>query len=313
MIVTGFLGSGKTTLINNLLMRNKDVKIGLIENEFGEVSVDARLIADYKPESILELNNGCICCSIFNEFSMALQELVKKHDHLEQLIIETTGIADPGPIIEPFFQDNDLKKLFELSGTVCMVDSMNFMQQIDGFEQQKQIIFSDMIVINKVNQATNKKLEEIRKKIESLNKTAIVVETNYAHIDGPQLHILQPQLQDEFIRKIKKPLYCEGDSVKYHSFTIRFNGCLNEKRFSEWFHYFSSLHRKNIYRIKGIVVFENNPLLGIVQAVGGSAAITEGTVLNPYEPLENILVFIGRDISKYEIEKEVQQFLFEKN
>ena len=130
LIVTGFLGAGKTTLINNLLMRNRNVKIGLIENEFGEISIDARLISDYKPESILELNNGCICCSIFNEFAMALQELVKKHDHLEQLIIETTGIADPGPIIEPFFQDNDLKRLFELSGTICLVDAKNFKKQI---------------------------------------------------------------------------------------------------------------------------------------------------------------------------------------
>lgn len=313
MIVTGFLGSGKTTLINNLLMRNKDVKIGLIENEFGEISIDARLIADYKPESILELNNGCICCSIFNEFSMALQELIKKHDHLEQLIIETTGLADPGPIIEPFFQDNDLKNLFELSGTVCLVDSQNFNSQIEGFEQQKQIILSDMIVINKVNQITFHQLEGIRKKIEYLNKTAIVTETNYAHIDGPQLHILQAQLQDEFIRKIKRPFISEGDTVRYHSFTIRFTGNINENLFREWFYYFASLHRKNIYRIKGIVVFEDNPLLGIVQAVGGNISITEGSVLNPYEPLENILVFIGRDISKYEIEKEVQQFLFEKN
>lgn len=294
-------------------MRNKDVKIGLIENEFGEISIDARLIADYKPESILELNNGCICCSIFNEFSMALQELVKKHDQLEQLIIETTGVADPGPIIEPFFQDNDLKQLFELSGTVCLVDSQNFNLQIEGFEQQKQIILSDMIVINKVNQASYEQLQEIRKKLESLNKTAILVETNYAHIDGPQLHILQPLLQDEFIRKIKRPFFCEGDSVKYHSFTIRFKGSLNENRFKEWFHYFASLHRKNIYRIKGILVFDNNPMLGIAQAVGGNTSITEGSILNPYEPLENILVFIGRDISKYEIEKEVQQFLFEKN
>ena len=133
-IVTGFLGAGKTTFINHLLKQNNDVKIGIIENEFGDVSIDAWLLADYQPESIIELNNGCICCSIFNEFSLTLQELVKKNDHLEQLIIETTGIADPGPIIEPFFRDADMKRIFELSGTICLVDAANFQEEIGGIE-----------------------------------------------------------------------------------------------------------------------------------------------------------------------------------
>ena len=313
MIVTGFLGSGKTTFINNLLLQNQEVKIGLIENEFGDVSIDARLIANYQPESILELNNGCICCSIFNEFSLALQELVKKHDHLEQLIIETTGVADPGPIIEPFFQDADLIRLFELSGTICLVDSVNFQEQIGGFEQQKQILLSDMIILNKAMEADKQKLTNIQKKVAALNKTAIVVETNYARIDASQLYMLQPQLHDEFIRKLRAPFYSESDASEFHSFTIRFRGLINENRFRDWFSYFASLHKKQIFRIKGIVNFENNPMTGIVQAVGGSTSVMEGSVINPYQPLENILVFIGKEISKFEIEKEIQQFLMQEN
>jgi len=115
MIVTGFLGAGKTCFVNHLLAKNQSAKIGIIENEFGERSIDSWLIADYQPESIIELNNGCICCSIFNEFSLALQEMLKKNDHLEQLIIETTGLADPGPVIEPFLSDPDLMQRFERS------------------------------------------------------------------------------------------------------------------------------------------------------------------------------------------------------
>jgi len=307
--VTGFLGAGKTTFINHLLLQNRRTKIGLIENEFGDVSIDSKLIANYKPESILELNNGCICCSLFNEFSLALQELVKKQDHLEQLIIETTGIADPGPIIEPFFQDADLARRFELSCTVCLVDSVNFLEQISGFEQQRQIILSDLIIINKISDVNSFRLSAIRKKLVELNKTALVFETNYAGVDLPHLHSLLPEIQDEFIRKLRKPYYSEPDTTEYHSFTIRFGDFINEKRFREWFTYFSYIHRENIYRIKGIVNFENSPLLGIVQAVGGNASITEGSVANPYEPLENILIFIGKEISKYEIEKEIRQFL----
>ena len=313
MIVTGFLGAGKTCFINHLLTKNRGVKIGIIENEFGERSIDSWLIANYQPESILELNNGCICCSIFNEFSLALQELVKKHDHLEQLIIETTGVADPGPIIEPFFQDADLIRLFELSGTICLVDGMNFLEQPLQFEQKKQIILSDLIVLNKINNTDPNQLPLIRNKISALNNTAKLIETNHSRIDDSQFYLLQPNLQDEFLRKIRKPFYSEPDESEFYSFTIRFGGFINENRFSNWFRYFASLHKKNIYRIKGIVNWDNNPLLGIVQSVGGNTSISEGSVVNPYEPIENVLVFIGKEISKFEIEKEFRQFLLQEN
>lgn len=313
IIVTGFLGAGKTCFINHLLAKNRGVKIGIIENEFGERSIDSWLIANYQPESILELNNGCICCSIFNEFSLALQELVKKHDHLEQLIIETTGVADPGPIIEPFFRDPDLMRLFELSGTICLVDGMNFPDQPLQIEQKKQIILSDMIVLNKINNTDPKKLPLIRKTILALNNTASLIETNHSRIDDSQFYLLHPNLQDEFLRKIRKPFYSEPEATELHSFTIRFGGFINETRFRNWFKYFASLHRKKIYRIKGIVNWDNNPLLGIVQSVGGTTSITEGSVVNPYEPIENVLVFIGKEISKFEIEKEFRQFLLQEN
>jgi G3E family GTPase len=312
-IVTGFLGSGKTTFINNLLLQNYEVKIGLIENEFGDTSIDSKLIANYQPENILELNNGCICCSIFNEFSLSLQELVKKNTGLEQLIIETSGVADPGPIIEPFFQDTDLARIFELSGTICLVDSVNFQEEFGAFEQQKQIIFSDMIILNKVDDSDHLKLANIRKKIAALNNTAMLVETNFAFLDSSQLYMLQPQLLDEFIKKLRKPLYFEQGASDFHSFTIRFGGYLNESKFREWFKYFASIYKKQIFRIKGMVNFENNPLTGIVQSVGGMTNISEGSIVNPYEPLENILVFVGQGISKFEIEKLFHQFLTQEN
>lgn len=313
MIVTGFLGAGKTTFINQLLKQNKGVKIGLIENEFGDVSIDARLITDFQPESIVELNNGCICCTIYNEFSLTLQELVKKHNHLEHLIIETTGVADLGPIIEPFFQDADLQRIFELNGTVCMVDSVNFLEQIGGVDQQKQIILSDMIILNKTSTVGSQTLSAIRKKVTALNQTAMLVETDFARIESLHLFMLQPQLQDEFTKKLRKPFYSEGGITDYHSFTIRFGGLPDENRFGEWFKYFAYLHRSNIYRIKGLVHFKDNPLTGIVQSVGGTTSITEGSVIQSDGPIENILVFIGKQISKFEIEKEIQQFLNQKD
>jgi G3E family GTPase len=313
MIVTGSFGAGKTTFINQLLSQNKGVKIGLIENEFGDVSIDASLVADCLPESLLELNNGCICCTIFNEFSLTLQKLVKKHDHLEHLIIETTGIANLGPIIQPFYLDADIKRIFELNGTICLIDSVNFPKHKISFEQQKQIILSDMIILNKISEANALDLKDIRKKVAMLNKTAMVVETDFASINPLHLYILQPQIQDEFAEKLKKPFYSETEPNDFHSFTIRFGGLLNENQFREWFKYFVSLYSPSIFRIKGLVNFENNPLIGIVQSVGELTSVTEGSVVNPYDPLENVLVFIGKGISKYEIEKEIHQFLAQNN
>ncbi len=313
LIVTGFLGSGKTTFINNLLAQNQTVKVGLIENEFGEAAIDPRLILNYKPESIVELTNGCICCSIFNEFSLALQELVKKHDHLEMLVIETTGIADPGPVISPFYQDADLIRLFDLAGTVCLVDAVNFGQYDHEALPQKQIILSDLIILNKIGEASPAQVIAARKKIISLNQTARLEEANFARIDLMQSYMLQALIQEDFIRKLRKPFYSEPESGEYHSFTIRFAGKLNQEQFTEWFRYFASLHNKEIFRIKGVIQFEDNPITTIVQSVGGMIRMTEGSVINPFENQENILVFIGKEVSKFEIEKEIGLFLTQNN
>jgi G3E family GTPase len=313
LLVTGFLGAGKTTFINRLLAKNQDVKIGIIENEFGSQSIDSKLIANYNPETILELNNGCICCSIFNEFSISLQQLVRKHDQIEQLIIETTGIADPGPVIEPFFQDEDLIRLFDYCGSVCIVDSANFLDQELDFKQKKQVILSDLIVLNKVNQASTQQVHLIRRAVSDLNPTARMVETNHSRVDDCQFFNLHAQLHDDFKKKLMQPFFSEPDSPEFHSFTIRFGGSVNEERFRNWFAYIVSIHRRKIVRIKGLLYWEDNPLLGIVQSVGGAVYISEGAVVNPFEPIENVLVFIGKDFSKYQIEQEFKQFLFQEN
>jgi len=123
--------------------------------------------------------------------------------------------------------------------------------------------------------------------------------------------MFQPQMQDEFIKKLRNSFYIELESSDFHGFTISFGGYINEQRFREWFKYFASIYCKQIFRIKGMVNFENNPPTGIVQSVGGMTNISEGSVVNPYEPLENVLVFIGKEISKFEVEKMFKQYLLQ--
>jgi len=309
-IVTGFLGSGKTTFINNLLGQNRGVKIVVVENEFGDISIDSRLIANYNPGSIVELNNGCICCSLFNEFSLALQELVRQSDHFEQLIVETTGVADPEPIIQPFFQDADLVRLFEFRGTICVVDAMNFQEEMGRFEQLKQIILSDFVLLNKVSDAAPEKLAYIREKVSALNRTVPLVETNFARVDLLQLNLLHAHIHDDMAKKLRKPIFCEPEENEFHSFSIRFGGSLDEARFKEWFTYLVSFYRKKIFRIKGLLILGNSPAYSVVQAVGGTFTISDGPMISPFEAAENVLVFIGKDVGKYEIEKMFDEFLF---
>jgi G3E family GTPase len=308
-VVTGFLGAGKTTFINNLLKQNQKVKIAIVENEFGDVSIDSALIANYNPGSVLELNNGCICCSLFNEFSLALQELVKQNDEFDQLIIETTGVADPEPILEPFLQDADLKRLFDFKGTVCLVDAMTFQEKIGRFEQMKQIVLADLILVNKASNANSEKLEYVRKKVLALNNTAPVVETDFAVVEEMHLDGLHAQLYDDFVKKLRRPVFYEPEVTPFYSFSVRFGGSVDENRFREWFTYFVSFYRKKIFRIKGLMLFESSALYSVIQAVGGKYSVTDGPMTNPFETPQNVLVFIGQDISKLEVEKEINAFL----
>lgn len=308
-VVTGFLGAGKTTFINNLLKQNQKVKIAIVENEFGDVSIDSALIANYNPGSVLELNNGCICCSLFNEFSLALQELVKQNDEFDQLIIETTGVADPEPILEPFLQDADLKRLFDFKGTVCLVDAMTFQEKIGRFEQMKQIVLADLILVNKASNANPEKLEYVRKKVLALNNTAPVVETDFAVVEEMHLDGLHAQLSDDFVKKLRRPVFYEPEVTPFYSFSVRFGGSVDENRFREWFTYFVSFYRKKIFRIKGLMLFESSASYSVIQAVGGKYSVTDGPMTNPFETPQNVLVFIGQDISKLEVEKEINAFL----
>ncbi len=309
-LVTGFLGSGKTTLINNLLLQNQNVKIVVLENEFGDISIDSHLITNYSSAKIVELNNGCICCSLFNEFSLALQEMVRRGSEFDQLIIETTGVADPESIIEPFYQDLELLRLFEFKGTICVVDALNFEGETGQFVQMKQVVLSDLILLNKTAEVSPEKLSHIRRKVFALNTTASLIETDYAKIDAAQLNLLHAGIEDDFVKKLRKPIFCEPEQIDFHSFSVRFGGSLDEKRFRDWFTYFVSFYRKKIFRIKGLLIFENSPVYNVVQAVGGTFTIAEGAMINPFETPENVLVFIGKDVCKYEIEKMFDEFLF---
>jgi G3E family GTPase len=182
-VLTGFLGSGKTTLLNRILTENHGLRIAVIENEFGELGVDNHLVIQ-ADEEIFEMNNGCICCTVRGDLIRILGRLAEKKDKFDRVLIETTGLADPGPVAQTFFVDEDVKKHFELDGIVTLVDAKHVLQHLDdSSECQEQIAFADRILLNKVDLVPSSEIEELKNRIQALNEFAPIYPCEKAEVD----------------------------------------------------------------------------------------------------------------------------------
>ena len=182
-ILTGFLGSGKTTLLNRILHENHGKRIAVIENEFGEVGVDNDLVIG-ATEEIFEMNNGCICCTVRGDLIRILNSLMERRDKFDYIIIETTGLADPGPVIQTFFLEETLRNALTIDAVVTLVDAKFIETHIDGNDKAKeQIAFADVILLNKADLVDDKRLEELERRIRNVNAAAAIHRTVDAEID----------------------------------------------------------------------------------------------------------------------------------
>jgi G3E family GTPase len=181
-VLTGFLGSGKTTLLNHILTANHGKRIAVIENEFGEVGVDQELViaAD---EEIFEMNNGCICCTVRGDLIRILGNLMKRRDKFDYILIETTGMADPGPVAQTFFADDEVQAKTALDGIVTLVDAKHVSLHWDSREVQEQIAFADVILLNKCDLVLEAELAALEKRIHRMNGTASIYRTTNGIID----------------------------------------------------------------------------------------------------------------------------------
>ncbi|HEX6639309.1 MAG TPA: CobW family GTP-binding protein, partial [Steroidobacteraceae bacterium] len=182
-VLTGFLGSGKTTLLNRILSENHGKRIAVIENEFGEVGVDSELVIGAE-EELFETNNGCICCTVRGDLIRILGQLMKRRDRFDYILIETTGMADPGPVAQTFFLDDELKNTFQLDAIVTMVDARHFEQHVDELnEPAEQVAFADLVLLNKTDLVDAAALERVESRIRGINGTAKILRTKNA--DAP--------------------------------------------------------------------------------------------------------------------------------
>jgi G3E family GTPase len=181
-VLTGFLGAGKTTLLNRILTEQHGKKIAVIENEFGEVGVDNQLVIS-SDEELFEMNNGCICCTVRGDLIRILGRLLKRKDKLDAILIETTGMANPAPVAQTFFTDDEMKTSFRLDAIVTLVDAKHIAQHLGTDDEAlKQIAFADVILLNKTDLVTPADLDALETRIRGINAVAKIHRTQNAAI-----------------------------------------------------------------------------------------------------------------------------------
>lgn len=182
-VLTGFLGSGKTTLLNRILTENHGKRIAVIENEFGEIGVDQELVINAE-EEVFEMNNGCICCTVRGDLIRILGNLMKRKDKFDYILVETTGLADPGPVAQTFFVDDEMQAKVALDGVVTLVDAKHIWQHIDTSDEAKeQVAFADVILLNKTDLVAPADLDQLEGRIKAMNAAARIYRTKDAVVD----------------------------------------------------------------------------------------------------------------------------------
>ena len=182
-VLTGYLGAGKTTLLNRILSEQHGKKYAVIVNEFGELGVDNDLVVN-ADEEVFEMNNGCICCTVRGDLIRIIEGLMKRKDKFDGILVETTGLADPGPVAQTFFTDDEVKARTRLDAIVTVVDAKHFLGQLEqGDEAQEQVAFADVILLNKTDLVSEDDLKKVEGKIRSINRYARIFRTQKSQIE----------------------------------------------------------------------------------------------------------------------------------
>jgi G3E family GTPase len=186
-VLTGFLGSGKTTLLNHILTQRHGKRIAVIENEFGEIGIDNELVINAE-EEVFEMNNGCICCTVRGDLIRILGQLMKRRDRFDYILVETTGMADPGPVAQTFFVDDEVKESFRLDGIVTIVDAKHVWQHLDDSDEcRSQIAFADTILLNKIDLVPAAELPALETRLRKMNAAATLHRTRNAELPVEQV------------------------------------------------------------------------------------------------------------------------------
>jgi len=292
-VLTGFLGAGKTTLLNRILTAEHGRRVAVIVNEFGEVGIDHHLLISSEQE-IVEMSNGCICCTVRGDLLRSLFQLLEHRAKFDTLMIETTGLADPAPVVQTFFIDERIKSQFQLNGVVTVVDSKHIAQQIDNStEAREQIAFADLVLLNKLDLISPEDLQELEYKIKNLNRAARIYQTRNSDVEIAKVLDLRSL-------EIEAKAQDHDDDHKHtediSTVSIVTPGDLDGVKLSQWFRQLLADFGQSIMRMKGILNLRNDPDQFVFQGVHLLFEGRPGRAWAEGEERTNRLVFIGRNL-----------------
>ena len=298
-VLTGFLGAGKTTLLNRILTERHGKKYAVVVNEFGEEGIDNDLVVD-ADEEVFEMNNGCICCTVRGDLIRILSGLMKRADQLDAIIVETTGLADPAPVAQTFFVDEDVAERTKLDAIVTVADAMHLDAQLgEHHEAEEQIAFADVVLLNKTDLIQSENLESVETRIRKINPYAKIIRT--ARCDAPLEEVvgLNAFSLDRVLEV--EPDFLESDHDHEHDDDITSVSFVSEtpldfEKFQSWFGKVLQTRGQDILRSKGILDFEGLDERYVFQGVH---MLMDGSPMGDWpkdKPKSSRVVFIGRDI-----------------
>mmetsp|Transcript_30333 Transcript_30333/g.66386 ORF Transcript_30333/g.66386 Transcript_30333/m.66386 type:complete len:457 (-) Transcript_30333:42-1412(-) len=319
-VITGFLGSGKTTLLNRILKENHGKRIAVIENEFGEVGIDDGLLemtALETEENLVEMNNGCICCTVRGDLIAGLKKMVKSSEKLgkplDGIVIETTGLADPAPVAQTFFADNFVQQRLELDGILTVVDAKHIIDRLDeekpeGVENEavEQVAFADRILLNKTDLVDEEKLAEVEKRIRMINNTVQIQRCKNSQVSMDYILGIHAFSLDKILEMDAS--FLEEEQEHQHdervtSVGFHVSGEVDHAKLNEWLGWLLRERGVDIFRTKGIIAVQGMPDRFVFQAVHMAFSAAPQKPWAEGEERVCRLTFIGKHLDKEELEK----------
>jgi G3E family GTPase len=304
-ILTGFLGAGKTTLLNRILREHHGRRIAVIENEFGEAGIDNDLLLQERGEQIVEMNNGCLCCTVRGDLVRILGELKDRREKgelaFERVIIETTGMADPGPVAQTFFLDDAIGEYYLLDSVITVVDAKHAPKQLDEFEEaQEQVGFADRILLSKTDLVSDEDAETLKRRLGQMNPRAPMKPVHFGQtpiddildIRGFNLNAIL-EIEPEFL---EHDHHHHDDAVQ--SFVFRASQPLDGVKLEEFLSSMIQVYGNDLLRYKGVLALKDNPHRVVFQGVHMLMGGDLGRPWGADESRESVMVFIGRNLPK---------------
>ena len=313
-ILTGFLGSGKTTLLNYILKQAHGHRIAVIENEFGEAGIDNELLIQDQGEQIIEMNNGCICCTVRGDLVRILGELAAKRKagtvKFDRVVIETTGLADPAPVAQTFFVDEDVIQNYMLDAIVTLVDAKHAPRQLDEHhEAQEQVGFADRILLTKTDLVDTAQVQALRQRLTHMNPRAKIAESrkgvaaleDLLDIRGFNLNAIL-EIEPDFLSDVEHE---HDDDIT--SFVFRETRPMDLEKIEDFLSAIVQVHGAQLLRYKGILNIAGLEQRVVFQGVHMLMGSDLGAPWKGGEVRESKMVFIGKDMPRDELEKGFSQ------